>query len=155
MTVIDLMYSAWFVLPLMLYMTFGLAYFVFRGAWASQVHARRFTVVIALSVLVICGLFYYILPVPKHAQNKMVGYILILKDNNQGAEFKNVQNLLSVKCQKRYLNAVAYFQIQKAYQKDFDVIFNRNKFVDMGSVESITSYKKEKRLKLCDLKDKI
>lgn len=154
MAAIELMYVGWYMPLIMLYMALIFAYLVFRVLGGGRVLDSRISAPIALMVIAACGVFYFLLPVPGSVQQKMKDSIVFLKDNNGNPELKSLQLALSVKCEKKYLNAIDYFQIKDAYLKDFEEVFEKNKMVNLGIIEIGEIYKKSAG-RLCDIKNKI
>lgn len=124
------MYAAWFIPLLIMYLTIAPTYLVCRKM--PFYNKKAFLMLIA-TVSIYLFLFYFFLPVPSKKQNDFLNQLKGLQESNEN--FSSIYTTLTKNkiCRDGRLNGYEYFLLQKSLNKDVDLLFKNQKSIIISS----------------------
>ncbi len=132
MDLVRILYVAWFVLPMALYISFGPVLLLYMGFGPDD--RKHFLKRMAAVIFIMLFLFYVAIPVPQSVQGQFIKDVNNLVDNNSDVSLNHIKLAQSKYCQFPYLSAIVYFQFKRAYLDDFDDTFQRQRGVSGGPI---------------------
>ncbi|QIT20006.1 hypothetical protein [Acinetobacter pittii] len=146
---IEMAYSEWFILLIYIYLIIA-PFILFRNKLKLP---KSFFKYLSTGIVTFLFLFYFVIPVPKFVQERQIGYIHNIIDNNDQASTTHLKQSLNKNCNQQYLkhlNAYEYYSIVKGHQLDFKETMENQNVISLGSVGDKKVYSEKK---LCDLQN--
>ncbi|MGD9569825.1 MAG: hypothetical protein AB7V48_16190 [Sedimentibacter sp.] len=144
---VGMAYSEWFILLIYIYLIIA-PFILFRNKLKSP---KSFFKYLSIGIITFLFLFYFVIPVPKFVQERQIGYIHNVIDNNDQASTTHLKQSLNKNCNPqylKYLNAYEYYSIVKGHQLDFKEMMKKQNVISLGFVGEKKVYPEKH---LCDL----
>ncbi|MFZ7793225.1 hypothetical protein [Acinetobacter lwoffii] len=82
---LEIIYAHWLVILAMLYIAYGLIFLIFKKSLLAD--GGKILKIHAVFLMLVIISFYFFIPVPESIQNRLVGDILQIKNNNKNVSF--------------------------------------------------------------------
>lgn len=147
---LEIIYAHWLVILAMLYIAYGLIFLIFKKSLLAD--GGKILKIHAVFLMLVIISFYFFIPVPESIQNRLVGDILQIKNNNKNVSFFYTTLTLSDVCDSKYISGFDFFKTKESYIRDFDIVLDEQKMVNLGGINQ-NEIKNTKGL--CDLKGEL
>lgn len=132
----SVMYSAWFIPLLVMFLTIAPTYYVYRK---MHLYNKKAFLMLIATVSIYLLMFYFVLPVPSNKQHDFLAQLKGLQESNEN--FTRIYTTLTKNeiCRDGRLNGFEYFLLQKSLNKDIDLFFEKQKSIIFSTDSANTS----------------